>query len=213
MYCPGCMLRRMLSSRASLPACRSSSPCSSSQSYGKSGWEAKGIMAWPIRKSCILRSAFQRMMVFRPSMFSRIRVRTFSASCRLANRQVRLVPAGIVRFFVGSPRRITLLLYTSRTLPNVLAFSRAPFRRNERRPGHGRSVLTLDSCSRPLTGLLALLQYKGYRHIDLVARNVAVLDHDVHVLDPGALDVAEGAGCAVDALVDGILEALFRRGA
>src|SRR5829696_384897 len=63
------------------------------------------------------------------------------------------------------------------------------------------------------TGLLALFQDEGYGHVDLLARDVPVLDHDVHVLDPGTLDVAEGAGSTVDALVYRVLEALIGRGA
>ena len=38
----------------------------------------------------------------------------------------------------------------------------------------------------------AILQDEGDLKIDLVADDIAVLDHDVHVLDPGALYVAQG---------------------
>jgi hypothetical protein len=63
-----------------------------------------------------------------------------------------------------------------------------------------------------LADLLAFFQNEGYGHVDLLSGNIAVLDHDVHVLDPDALDVAEGAGGPLDALVDGVLEALLRGG-
>jgi hypothetical protein len=65
-----------------------------------------------------------------------------------------------------------------------------------------------------LTKLLIFFEDEGDSHVGLVDRNLVVLDHDVHVvLDPCTLDVAQGAGGAVDTLVDGILKALIRCGA
>jgi hypothetical protein len=62
--------------------------------------------------------------------------------------------------------------------------------------------------------LLAFFKDKSNDHIGFIDRNLVVLDHDVHVvLDPCTLDVAQGAGGAVDTLVDGILKALIRCGA
>jgi hypothetical protein len=50
--------------------------------------------------------------------------------------------------------------------------------------------------SRPLVASVVpgklLLQDEGNLQVDLVADDVTVLDHDVHVLHPGALDVAQG---------------------
>jgi hypothetical protein len=51
--------------------------------------------------------------------------------------------------------------------------------------------------------LLAFLQYEGDGKVNLVGHDLVVLDHDVHVLDPRALDVTQGAGRPLDALVDG----------
>ena len=45
-----------------------------------------------------------------------------------------------------------------------------------------------------LAGLLPFFKDKGDSHVDLVGCDLVVLDQDVHVLDPRALDVAEGAG-------------------
>jgi len=47
-------------------------------------------------------------------------------------------------------------------------------------------------------------------HVDAVADDLAVLDDDLLVPDPGALDVLERLGRALDALVDGIVGALER---
>ena len=41
---------------------------------------------------------------------------SFSTFCRFASRKVRLVPAGIVRFCVGYPKRIMCPVYNSRRL-------------------------------------------------------------------------------------------------
>ncbi len=46
-------------------------------------------------------------------------------------------------------------------------------------------------CSAGLAGLLTLFQDERNSHVYLICRDVSVLDHDVHVLDPGALDVAQ----------------------
>jgi hypothetical protein len=56
-----------------------------------------------------------------------------------------------------------------------------------------------------------LFQDEGNLQVDLVASYVAVLDHDVHVLDPGALDVAQGLVGAVEGFPYGRLEALRGR--
>src|SRR5829696_6619582 len=62
------------------------------------------------------------------------------------------------------------------------------------------------------TGRL-LLQLKRDLHVDLVAGDVAVLDHDVHVLDPCALYAPQGPGGPGYSLVDGVLKAPLRDGA
>src|SRR3712207_8730398 len=51
------------------------------------------------------------MIVLRPAMFSRTRPCTLSTSSKFESRSVRLVLAGIVRFFVGYPSRIMASLY------------------------------------------------------------------------------------------------------
>ena len=60
-----------------------------------------------------------------------------------------------------------------------------------------------------LTELLIVFEDKGDSHIDLVGCDLIVLNYDVHVLDPGALDVAQGAGGTLDALVNRILKVLI----
>src|SRR5829696_7732739 len=57
---------------------------------------------------------------------------------------------------------------------------------------------------------MLLLQHEGNFKVDLVARDVAVFDHDVLILDPSALYVPEGLGGPSYALLDGVLEALIR---
>src|SRR5687768_13303820 len=52
-----------------------------------------------------------------------------------------------------------------------------------------------------------LLQHEGDLHIDLVARDVAVLDHDVHVLHPRTFNASKRLGSTGYGLVDGVLEA------
>ena len=58
-----------------------------------------------------------------------------------------------------------------------------------------------------------LLQDEGNLQVDLVADDVAVLDHDVHVLNPSALDVAQGLVGALQSLPYGRLEAVRGDGA
>src|SRR5215210_2415170 len=60
---------------------------------------------------------------------------------------------------------------------------------------------------------MLVLQHEGDLHIDLVARDVAVLDHDVHILHPATLHASKRLGSTGDGLVDGVLEALLRDGA
>src|SRR3712207_1255965 len=64
-----------------------------------------------------------------------------------------------------------------------------------------------------LFSLGAVLQDEGDRHVCLVADDVAVLDHDVHVLNPGTLDAPKGLGGAGYSLIDGVLETLLGDGA
>src|SRR5215210_5481582 len=59
--------------------------------------------------------------------------------------------------------------------------------------------------ARPIRVLL--LQQEGYLHIGLVACDVAVLYHDVHILNPAALHASKRLGSTGYGLVDGILEA------
>ena len=49
-------------------------------------------------------------------------------------------------------------------------------------------------------------------HVDPVGHDAAVLDVDLLLLDPGALDVAQGLVGTLDALVDGGFEASRRSG-
>src|SRR5215203_5736451 len=55
-----------------------------------------------------------------------------------------------------------------------------------------------------------LLQQEGYLHIGLVACDVAVLYHDVHILNPATLHASKRLGRTGYGLVDGILEARLR---
>src|SRR4051812_24407374 len=50
---------------------------------------------------------------------------------------------------------------------------------------------------------------EGHLHVHPIGGDLAVLDHDFLVLDPGALDVLEGLGGAVDAHFNGVLKALL----
>src|SRR3954469_4259537 len=59
----------------------------------------------------------------------------------------------------------------------------------------------------------SLVQDERDLHVDLILRDLVVLDRDPHLLDPGALDVPQGPGGPLDALLNGVLEALARRGA
>jgi hypothetical protein len=59
----------------------------------------------------------------------------------------------------------------------------------------------------------AVLQQEGHSQVDLVAGYVAVLDQDVHVLDPRPLHTPKRLGGTGDCLVDGVLEARLGRGA
>ena len=58
-----------------------------------------------------------------------------------------------------------------------------------------------------------LLQHEGDLEVDLVADDVAVLDHDVHVLNLSALDVAQGLVGAIEGLPYSRLEAVRGDGA
>src|SRR5688572_5656144 len=69
----------------------------------------------------------------------------------------------------------------------------------------------LESCSSSLLG--AVLQDEGDLQVDLVANYVAILDHDVHVLNPGALNVAQGLVGAIESFPYGCLKALRGNGA
>jgi hypothetical protein len=55
-------------------------------------------------------------------------------------------------------------------------------------------------------------QDKGDFEIDAVLRNFAVLHDDLLLLDPRTLDILECLGCTIDALLNGIIEALFGTG-
>src|SRR3712207_9410716 len=66
------------------------------------------------------------------------------------------------------------------------------------------------SSSSTLGGILKL---EGDLHVDLVAGDVAILDHDVHVLHPATLYTPERLGGSGYSLIDGVLEALLRDGA
>jgi hypothetical protein len=68
-----------------------------------------------------------------------------------------------------------------------------------------------SSAGRP--SRLGVFEDEGDGQVHLVADDVTVVDHDVHVLDPAALDVPQRARGAAHALVDGGLEALRVRGA
>ena len=54
------------------------------------------------------------------------------------------------------------------------------------------------------------LQDEGDLKVDFVAGDVPVLDHDVPILDPGALYVPQGLNGAGYGLLDGVLKALLR---
>ena len=56
----------------------------------------------------------------------------------------------------------------------------------------------------------SIVQDERDLHVDLILRDLVVLDRDPHLLDPGALDVPQGLGGPLDALLDGVLEALGR---
>src|SRR5215218_8510778 len=68
-----------------------------------------------------------------------------------------------------------------------------------------------ESCGSSLLG--SVLQDEGNLQVDLVANYVAVLDHDVHVLNPGALNVAQGLVGAIESFPYGCLKALWGNGA
>src|SRR5215211_3376369 len=57
---------------------------------------------------------------------------------------------------------------------------------------------------------MLLLKHEGDFQVHLVAFDVAVLDHDVLILDPSPLYVPEGLGGPGYALLDGILKARIR---
>jgi hypothetical protein len=66
-------------------------------------------------------------MVSSPNIFSQTRVRTFSASARLASLRVRFVVAGSVRFWAGYPYRIMPRRYTAPALPAGSERPKEPF--------------------------------------------------------------------------------------
>jgi hypothetical protein len=55
--------------------------------------------------------------------------------------------------------------------------------------------------------LEGILQHEGNLQVDLVASDVAVLDHDVHVLHSSTLDVPQGLVGTRYGLLDGVLKA------
>jgi hypothetical protein len=71
----------------------------------------------------------------------------------------------------------------------------APSGRAPEKPGPGSSVF----------------QNEGHFQVDPVLGNLAVLDRDLLILYPGAHNVFQGLGCALDSTVDGILETLVGR--
>src|SRR3712207_2018865 len=72
-----------------------------------------------------------------------------------------------------------------------------------------------DGLVRRILGCPALpvFEDEGDLQVDLVASDVAVRDHDVHVLDPGTLHAPKRLGGAVDGPVYGVFEALLGDGA
>src|SRR5919107_2209754 len=60
---------------------------------------------------------------------------------------------------------------------------------------------------------MLFVKHEGDFKVDLVARDVAILDHDVLILDPSALYVPQSLGGPSYALLDSVLEALIRDGA
>src|SRR5215203_389819 len=69
----------------------------------------------------------------------------------------------------------------------------------------------LESCGSSLLG--AVLQHEGYLEVDLVACDVALLDQDVHVLNPGALNVAQALVGPIEGFPYGCLKAIRGNGA
>src|SRR5215204_6184578 len=68
-----------------------------------------------------------------------------------------------------------------------------------------------ESCGSSLLG--AVLQDEGNLQVHLVADDVAVLYQDVHALNPGALNVAQGLVGAIESFPYGCLKALRGNGA
>src|SRR5688572_21139255 len=52
---------------------------------------------------------------------------------------------------------------------------------------------------------------EGHLHVDPIGRDLAVLDDDLLLLNPGALDVLQRLGSAGYPLLDRVLKALVRR--
>src|SRR5215203_7354112 len=77
--------------------------------------------------------------------------------------------------------------------------------------GLSRRVLRPDP--RPRRPARRVFEDEGDGKVHLVADDAAVVDQDVHVLDPAALDVPQRARGAVYPLPYGLLEALGRDGA
>src|SRR4028118_1450496 len=77
----------------------------------------------------------------------------------------------------------------------------APARADEP-PGGGAGA----EVSLPKFSLGTVRQNEGDGQVHLVAGDLAVLDQDVLVLDPGALYTTEGGGGTTDGLIDGIFE-------
>jgi hypothetical protein len=63
-----------------------------------------------------------------------------------------------------------------------------------------------------LFSLGAVLQHERDCHVGLVAHDVAILNHDVHILNPAPLDAPKGLGGTGDSLIDGVLETLLGDG-
>src|SRR5215207_695784 len=81
------------------------------------------------------------------------------------------------------------------------------------RKSRGISPRPVDRSLRFPSLLGGLLQDEGNLQVDLVTGDAAILDHDVHVLDPGGLHVAQGLVGTIYAFLYGRLEAVRRSSA
>src|SRR5215203_3026341 len=93
------------------------------------------------------------------------------------------------------------------------------FRASSSLSSSARFLTSAMNCSSFMRGdpsfrvLGVILKHEGDLEVDLVALDVALLDHDVLIFDPGALYVPQRLGGPGYGLLDGILEALLRDGA